>query len=86
MCAEMNIGKEGELRKRLISGSAGLYIKELLGPGTKCACRERGGFFLDRKEKCQPFGDWIEGWFPIAALINQESARSDDTKASGIST
>src|SRR5580692_7521506 len=46
-----------------------LYIKEPPGPGTKRARCDREGFYLERKEKRQPFGEWVVGKFPIAALV-----------------
>jgi hypothetical protein len=47
-----------------------LYIKEPPGRGTKHARSDREGFYLERKEKRQPFGEWIAGWFPIATAIS----------------
>src|SRR5271154_4632773 len=40
-----------------------LYIEEPPGRGTKRARCDREGFYLERKEKRQSFGEWFVGQF-----------------------
>src|SRR5208282_15267 len=55
-------------RNSAVSFCPRLYIKEPPGRGTKRARCDREGFYLERKEKRQPFGNWLAHPFPNNAF------------------